>query len=172
LFFKKRKLDNVVSEGFVQDLFFEKNNWGLKIREVIVPTILWLGFFYSQATIINSYTPKFDIPFVYKWSSAESKLFTNYVSGALIISFWIILIVSVYLLLRNNYREKIYFEKYKLYDEEKMLQRADALDEFYEKRFGDLETRQAAKFYSVKPEQNFQNGEVEALFQEKGLEIK
>jgi len=172
IFKKKKKFDNVLDGGFVEDLFFEKGNLGLKIREAIVPTVLWLGFFYSQLSIINSYGKKSFIPFVYHWSTNESKIFTNYVSGALIVSFWIILATSTYLVIRNNYHEKTYFAKHKLYDEEKMALRTQALDEFYTARFGDQESRQEAKYYVVNPEENFENGQIQALFEARGLEIK
>ncbi|GBG97184.1 hypothetical protein [Lactococcus termiticola] len=169
---KKKKFDNVLEGGFVEDLFFAKSNWMLKVREIAVPVILWGGFFYSQLSIINSYSPKAFIPFMYHWSNEEGHDFTNYVSLALTVGFAVVMAFSIFLLLRNNHNEKVYFERHKLYDEAKVKQREEALDSFYEARFGDRESRESIRFYSVKAEQNFQNGEVEGLFKEKGLEIK
>ncbi|GAA2178653.1 hypothetical protein GCM10009785_02130 [Brooklawnia cerclae] len=101
---------------------------------------------------------------IYRWTYADGYELVRFLLIAIAIIFVVVLGFSIYLLLRNNHREKKVYPYRKTYDEEGLVKRKAILETMYAERFGDEDARHGTRYYVVAPEQNLDTGYVHDLF--------
>jgi hypothetical protein len=160
------------AHDFVQDKFFQKGNWWLKIRQVGVNLLFLAVLVLPILILFNSVSSRRIWTMLYHWTWRDGFQLTNYLESSILLAIVIVLVCSLGFLFRNNYRERHVYPKRKTYDEEKLKIRKAILNEMYTERFGDSAFRESTKYYAVDGEQNLEDHLVEALFKKGGVEIR
>jgi len=143
-----------VTKDFVQDSYYEHGHWGLKIRESIITVLVWVFLVFPVLVLINSVSSRVVWSGIYHWEYVDGLYLSSFLQRAIGIIFVVVLGFSVYLLLRNNHREKHVYPQKKTYDEEALARRKEVLEQMYSERFGDDGLRHSTRYYVVAPEQN------------------
>jgi hypothetical protein len=144
------------------DLFFEKGNWFLKIKQLFVALIGWICFIVPTFITIEA--------FVYHVSKGKHGIeFWNYSEGILEIKFlYIILAFCVIItftyatsmtIIQNNRRESV-IEKWPTFDSVSSIERRKKGENFMAERFGEKDFRHNVKYFEVLPEKNLANDEL------------
>ena len=159
-------------KDFVQDKYYEKGHALLKVRETVTALILWIVLLAPILVAINSLSPQVVWSWLYRWTWAEGRELADFLLFAITLAFIVIMILSVILLIRNNYFVKKVYPNRHTYDIVAMQQRKLIMETLYAQRFGSAEQRENARYYDVHPEQNFSEGTIDKLFKAEGCEIK
>ncbi|GAB2022627.1 hypothetical protein RyT2_17010 [Pseudolactococcus yaeyamensis] len=159
-------------KDFVQDNFFEKGHWWLKIRQVLFNLAFLAVLVVPIVILFNSLQAGHLWKSFYHWTYTDGFELTDYLNSAILLAFVVILVCSLAFLYRNNYREQNVYPKKKTYDAEKLAERKAILDKMYTERFGDLKSRESARYYAVDGEKNLPDRMIEDLFKENGVEIR
>ncbi|SJZ90327.1 hypothetical protein SAMN02745116_01794 [Pilibacter termitis] len=167
-----KKISESEVKDFVQDKFFQKGNWWLKIRQVLVNVAFLAILLLPIMILFNSLTNKQIWKNLYAWTYQDGFELTDYLKSSILLAFVVVLVLSLGFLYRNNYREQNVYPKKKTYDEEMMNRRKEVLNKMYTERFGEQEFRETTKYYAVDGEQNLDDHLVDGLFKEAGVEIK
>lgn len=158
---------DAVTKSFVQDAYYERGHWGIKVRESAVTILIWVFLVFPILVLINSVSRQVVWEGIYHWEYVDGLYLSSFLQRAILIIFVVVLAFSIYLLLRNNHREKHVYPQRKTYDEEGLARRKAALEQMYAERFGDDGLRHSTRYYVVAPEQNLPTHFVSDLF-EKG----
>lgn len=156
-------------KDFVKDAFFESGHWLLKIREVAMTLLFWLFLVLPIIVLINSLSDTLHWENFYYWTYADGFELVDFLESSIFLAFLVILLFSIYFLLRNNHYEKHVYPNQKTYDEKELDERKEILEKMYKERFGEKGFRESTKFYTVEAEQNIKIGHVEKLFKDKGV---
>jgi hypothetical protein len=168
---KKRITREEVSKQLVSDSFFEKGHVGLKLRQSFLTLVAWVAVIVPFVWIA--------FPVFYPQTAAQIR-FRTYIEEAtvfkllalfLAVSFLFLLILFVFLTLRNNRHFHRTLQKEVLHDERKLEQRKEILEAFFDARFGPEEMRHSVCYYEVKPEQNLSETEIAQLYKDKGVSL-
>ncbi|MCH4169515.1 MAG: hypothetical protein LKF42_09680 [Streptococcaceae bacterium] len=162
----------VTTTNFVQDDFFEKGHWWLKIRQVFLNLIFLVVLILPIMILFNSIAEKRIWRALYFWQYQDGFELSNYLKSFIVLAFIVILVASLIFLFRNNYQEKKIYPKQQTYDSLKLQNRKQILEALYTERFGDSATRQQSKYYAIDGKQNFSDTLIEGLFKQEGVEIK
>lgn len=160
------------AKDFVQDNFFEKGHWWLKIRQVLFNLVFLAVLIVPIVILFNSLTSGQLVKEFYHWTYADGFQLTDYLNSAILLAFVIILVCSLAFLFRNNHREQNVYPKKKTYDATKLAERKVILDKMYTERFGDAEFRENVRYYAVDGDKNLPDRMIEDLFKKDGVEIK
>jgi hypothetical protein len=163
---KDLKTKDEATEGFVTDRFFEHGNLGLKVRQAAITLLIWAFLIIPILVVINSTSRHVVWNGLYHWSYVDGFVLVHFLDVAIVVIFVVILAFSIYLLLRNNHREKRVYPFRKTYDVDGLEKRKQIIERMYEERFGDDATRHASRYYVVTPEQNLPTGFVQDRFRE------
>lgn len=153
-------------KDFVKDEYFEKGHLLLKIRETLTALALWVLLLIPLAVLINSVAPQPLWNNVYHWSYSDGLAWNHELFLAVIFALAFFAITCTLLLVRNNYRYTHVFPKKKTYDEAKLAQKTQILNEKYSQRFGDIDFRHNTAYYSVIPEKNLETNQIHDWFEE------
>jgi hypothetical protein len=168
----KRTSEHPEAKDFVQDDFFEKGHWWLKIRQLLLNLFFLAILVLPVMILFNSIARKQIWSYLYHWTYKEGFQLSDYLSSSILIAFVVVLVISLAFLFRNNFREQNVYPKMKTYDEEKLEQRKAILEQMYTERFGDEAFRNTTKYYAVDGEQNLPDHLIKELFKDGGVEIK
>lgn len=163
---------HVTATDFVQDDFFEKGHWWLKIRQVFLNLIFLVVLILPIMILFNSIAEKRIWRFLYFWQYQDGFELSDYLKTFILLAFIFTLVISLFFLFRNNYQEKNIYPKHRTYNEVQLKERKQILESLYTERFGDSEKRQQSKYYAVDGKQNFSDTLIEDLFKQEGVEIK
>lgn len=167
---KNCKTNKNISETFIHDRFFSKGNWLLKIWQVFLSLLAWLAVFIPIFWTLSATLLRHD-HMIHMWNYLEGIHMFDFLEIAFPIAFIIILVAVLILTLRNNYITKHDLFEKTMYDEERLTQRTELLNDFYAERFGREETRHQAKTFTVVEEENIATHEIVELYR-KGEELK
>lgn len=160
-----------VSEQFIEDEFFEKGHVGLKIRQVLITILAWIGFFLPFLLVL------FPILFWHNWAivfdvfDLAIRIF-KIMDDFLYIALPLILIYLILLTFKNNRRYKKVLQKEITYDEETLEIRKEVVEAFMTERFGDKAFRQSQKFVSIPEEKNLSDTCIRDLYKDSGVDLK
>jgi hypothetical protein len=160
------------AKDFVQDDFFEKGHWWLKIRQVLFNLVFLSVLIVPIVILFNSLASGQLWKDFFYWTYTDGFQLTDYLNSAILLTFVLILVCSLAFLYRNNYREQKVYPKKKTYDAKKLSERKAILDKMYTERFGDAEFRETVRYYAVDGEKNLPDHMIEDLFKKDGVEIK
>ncbi|WP_423364318.1 hypothetical protein [Mycoplasma sp. P36-A1] len=167
---KKQVTREEVNDLLVSDKFFEKGNFWLTFRQGTITLLSWLGvilpvvwlffpFFYPNLAA--------DIGFlIYK----EGLQIFKFLMSFLIYVFIFFIIVFVLLTLHNNHQFKNTYQNKTMYNEKRLEERKEVLNDFYYERFGDKEFRENVTYYSVSEDKNIDTDQIKELYEEKGVQ--
>lgn len=160
------------AKDFVQDNFFEKGFWILKIRQVLFNLVFLTVLIIPIVILFNSLSKGKLISTLYYWTYSDGFDLTDYLNSAILLAFVVILVFSLAFLYRNNYREQNVYPHKKTYDAQKLAERKAILEAMYAERFGDSEFRENIRYYAVDGEKNIPEHMIEDLFKKNGVDIK
>lgn len=160
------------AQSFVQDDFFEKGHWGLKIRQVLINFFFMAILVLPIMILFNSLANGSLWKNLYSWNYQDGFDLSSYLQSSILFAAVVILVLSLAFLFRNNYRGQNVYLKKKTYDEEKLEARKKVLNEMYTTRFGNQEFRETTRYFVVEGEQNLPDKFVSDLFKKNGVEIK
>ncbi|MCL2114399.1 MAG: hypothetical protein FWH31_10730 [Streptococcaceae bacterium] len=163
----KSKKD-ILNMELIEDRYFEKGNWSLKIRQSLAALFSWIILIYPILVAVNSSTSKPFWDFIFHWSFAEGRVFEHIVFSVLLKGGIGVILISTMFLIHNNYMEEHVFAKKKLYNEFQAENRTKVLNEIYTARFGKQEFRESIQYYIVASEQNLPDHLIEDEFKKKG----
>ncbi|WP_051208548.1 hypothetical protein [Propionicicella superfundia] len=155
---------DVAVEGFVHDAYYERGHGWLKVRQTLVALVFWFVLLAPIVVLINSVSREARWEGIYRWSYADGYELVRFLLLAIAVIFVVVLGFSIYLLLRNNHREKKVYPYRKTYDEAGLAKRKAILEAMYAERFGADDARHGTRYYVVAPEQNLDTGYVQELF--------
>ncbi len=151
---------------FIHDPYFEKGHWIFKIRQTILTILAWIVllvpvYWTFSATVFITKSFKGTI-----WSVNQGRdmfySFARFLGGAFIVLFIITLSFTFY----NNYYTKHHVKKHAIYDENRLLERREAIKDFYTQEFGERSIRRnQIRYYSVNPQQNFDVGAIHKIYE-------
>ncbi|GAB2026567.1 hypothetical protein [Lactovum odontotermitis] len=159
-------------KDFVQDKFFEKGNLKLKITEILLNLLFLAVLIIPIFLLFNSLADGSIWRDVYFWTYQDGFELSDYLESAIVLAVVVILVCSLGLLYRNNYREQKVYPHKKTYDVKKLEARKKILNDMQTKRFGEEKFRETARYYVVEPEQNLPDHMISDLFKKAGVEIK
>lgn len=159
-------------KDFVKDSFFEKGNWGLKIREILLNLVFFAVLLIPIFLLFNSLADGSIWNKVYYWTYQDGFELSDYLESAILLAVVVILVCSLGLLYRNNHREQKVYPKKKTYNEAALATRKKILNEMQTERFGEQEFRETTRYYVVEPEQNLPDHMISDLFKKAEVEIK
>lgn len=162
----------VAATDFVQDDFFEKGHWWLKIRQIFLNLIFSLVLILPILILFNSIAEGRIWATIYFWQYADGFQLSNYLKSFILLAFIVILVFSLMFLFRNNYQEKQVYPNRLTYDSGNLETRKQILEQLYSERFGSSDLRHELKYYAVDGEQNFSDTLIEDLFKQEGVAIK
>ncbi len=157
-----------VAKSFVHDAYFERGHWGLKLRQAVVTTLIGAYLVFPVLVVLNSVGEHEVWSNVYSWTYVDAARLAGFLARATGIIVVVVLAFSIYLLVRNNHREKHVYPKKKVYDEAGLVRRKEILERMYAERFGDDEVRHGSRYYVVAPEQNLPTHFVSGLLEKGG----
>ena len=159
------------TEGFVKDGFFERGYLWLKVREIVVTLLIAAFLIVPILVLINSASRAVVWDWLYHWEYADGHALVRFLITAIAIIVVVVLAFSIYLLARNNHRERKVLPNRKTYDVEGMERRKAILNQMYDERFGPQEVRHGSRYYVVAPEQNLPTTYLHDLFREAGTDV-
>jgi len=159
-------------KNFVQDKFYARHgNALLKFREFVSSLLLWLLLIAPIVILFNSLSTGDLWRDVYFWTYQDGFVLANFISLSTLFGLVLGLVFSIGFVIRtNHYVTKVLPNKI-TYDQEGLKKREAVLEEIYTERFGDETFRENVRFYSVKPEQNFDNSFVRDTFKKEGCDF-
>ncbi len=159
------------TEGFVTDEFFERGHLWLKVRETAITLLITAFLVVPILVLLNSTAREVIWEGLYHWTYADGHELARFLVWAIAIIVLVVLVFSIYLLLRNNHRERKVYPYRKTYDVDGVEKRKAILNAMYDERFGPEDMRHAARYYVVAPEQNLPTGFIHDLFREGGTDV-
>ncbi|QPS71502.1 hypothetical protein [Lactococcus garvieae] len=157
-----------VTSDFVQDKFFGRGNFLLKLRQTLVTLVFWVMIILPLLTLINSVSEYQIWKNVYRWDWTDGVPLARDLSIMIVLSLLVFIFIGGLFLMRNNHNlKKVYPEK-KTYDVERAAARCALLEAAYTERFGSREFRENIDYYSVIPEKNMDTGFAHQLFNSGG----
>lgn len=169
----KEVVDSVSKiKDFVQDNFFEKGHFWMKIRQISMSLVFLFVVIFPVFILFNSIIKKHLWKHLYYWKYNDSFQLTNHLKDFILLAFVFILVCSLVFLFRNNCMEQKVYPKKKTYNEQNLEKRKIIMNDMYTERFGDKEFRETTKFYAVDGIQNLPDQFVSDLFKKGGVEIK
>jgi len=159
------------SKDFVQDDFYENGHPWLKLREIVVTFLFWIVLLAPILVLFNSLSADVLWPWMYHWDWPDGIELARFLVHAILLGFIVVLLASIALLLRNNHYERKVYPNRITYDRPSMERRKAIMEHFYAERFGSPEFRESARYYSVRPEQNIDEGTIDKLFKDGNCEI-
>ncbi|MDR2722917.1 MAG: hypothetical protein LBB54_04240 [Cellulomonadaceae bacterium] len=166
---KPAKQPEKATEDFVQDRFYERGNRWLKTREIVVSILLWIFLVYPILVLFNSVNRHTLWEGIYHWAYTDGFQLDTFLKRAILIIVVVVLGFSIYLLLRNNHRERKVYPVKKTFDGAAMERRKQLLEAMYAERFGDERSRHQARYYVVAPEQNLPTHFISDTFKQGGM---
>ncbi|MCI1642339.1 MAG: hypothetical protein LKI58_09260 [Actinomyces sp.] len=157
---------DVAVEGFVHDAFYERGHLWLKVRQTLVALVFWFVLLAPIVVLINSVSREESWEGIYRWTYADGYELVRFLVIAIAVIIVVVLGFSVYLLLRNNHREKKVYPSRTTYDAEGLARRRAILEAMYSERFGSDDARHGTRYYVVAPEQNLDTGYIRDLFRQ------
>lgn len=161
---QKRISKKEVNDRLVSDKFFSRGNLILKLRQSILTLLGWGGvifpFIWLQFPFIYPEKAKKMNFFVYSEEIVTFNFFVLFLS----IVFLFIIVLFIILTIWNNYRYKNVLKKRKVFDEDAIEKNKEALELFYDERFGKKSFRENIRFYSVPSEKNIEKNEIIDLY--------
>ena len=118
-------------KDFVQDNFFEKGHWWLKIRQVLFNLVFLAVLIVPIVILFNSLSSGRLISSFHYWTWADGFDLTDYLNSAILLAFVVILVFSLAFLYRNNYREQNVYPNKRSFVEKKLAERKEILDKMY-----------------------------------------
>ena len=156
------------AKDFVEDAFFERGHPWLKVREIVMILVFWVVLLYPIVILVNSVAPHRIWEGVYRWTYHDGYELVHFLVRAVGIIVIVVVLFTVYLVLRNNHRERKVYPERLTYDVEGQARRKAILEQMYRERFGTEEFRHTARYYVVAPDQNLPTRYVhELLFTQK-----
>ncbi len=160
-----------MNNQFIEDQFFEHGNGGLKIRQILITILAWIGFFLPFGLVLFPILFLKEKVIIFEAFDTAIRVF-RILDGFLLLA--IIFIVIYFLVLTHktnkNYKERL--QKEITYNEEKLKIRETTLEAFFSERFGEKTEREAQKFVSIPEEKNIDETTIRDLYKEKGVELK
>ncbi|BDR58057.1 cell division protein [Xylocopilactobacillus apicola] len=150
----------------VNDDYFKRGHWGMKIGQTLVALIGWCGvlfpFFWVLSPILfASFAHKFKIAHYFDEIQLLKFL------GLFFIGYFIFIVIFYFCVtLWNNHRFTHTLNRQIVPNQEKLDQREKVLEAVWTERFGPKDARHDAKFYSVRPDQNLDTHFTARLFKE------
>lgn len=167
----KNRTKDEATEGFVHDRFFERGHLWLKVRETAIVLLITAFLVVPILVLINSTARTVVWENLYHWNYADGFDLARFLAWAISIIVVVVLVFSIYLLLRNNHRERKVYPHRKTYDVEGMERRKAILNQMYDERFGPEAVRHGSRYYVVAPEQNLPTGYLHDLFRKGGTDV-
>jgi|SRR5699024_8004249 len=161
---KKTTSREDVNKILVSDLFFNKNNLSLKLRQSVLTLLGWIGVLFPFIWVLTPYFfPKVAnrIPF---FPYVEISEMVTFLLKFFSIIFPLIVVSSVILTIWNNKRYKRLLTKKTLVNEDTLEKNKASLESFYDERFGSKEFRENIRFYTVPAEKNIENEDIKILY--------
>ncbi|HEY0222570.1 hypothetical protein [Lactovum miscens] len=159
-----KKINNINQEKnfSYSDLFFEKGNYILKIKQLLLALVGWFCFIVPTFITIDS--------FLYYLSKEKyGWMFWDYSEGIIEIKFLLVVlsfcVIITFLyaismtIIQNNRRESV-IEKWPTFDSVSSIERGKNAEKFIEERFGEEKFRHNVKYFEVVPEKNLPNNEL------------
>lgn len=153
-----------VKNMFVSDDFFSRGHLILKLRQSILTLLGWGGVILPFIWLL--------FPFIYpekakEWNFlvySEEVIAFNFI--LLFLSIVVLFITVSFLLLTiwNNHRYKNVLQKRKVIDEENIEKNKEAINKFYDRRFGRKDFRENVRFYTIPSEKNIEVNEINDLY--------
>lgn len=168
----QEKNNQIDVKSFVQDRFFEKGNWWLKIRQILLNLVFLAILVIPIIILFNSILEGKISENFYFWSHQDGFDLADYLKSFILIAFIFVLVASLAFVFRNNHLEQKVYPKRKTYDEKKLEARKIILNEMYTERFGEQKFRESTRYYVVEGKQNLPDRMVDDLFKEGKVEIK
>lgn len=140
-----------------QDEYFARRHWGRKCWQTLVAILCWLVLLVPCVVTIGTYL-------AYITDGRRGCYFWHYQEGFSELDLMIILLVcigvgmAIFCLLVGgiqNRRRKQVLEKAPMYDVQESDRQVDRAEQLATAHFGARPARYAARYYAVKPEQNF-----------------
>lgn len=155
-----------VSKRLVNDQYFEPGHWVLTIWQSVLTALAWLVVILPFVWLaIPFFMPKWAVRLKFRTYFEEMMTF-KFLRLFLLIAVVLVIVFSIILTIRNNHCFKHLISKEVLHDEEQLAVRRQALETFYDERFGSKEFRESVRFYSVKEEQNLETDTIKNLYKE------
>jgi len=143
----------------------------LKVREIVVTLLIAAFLVLPILVLINSTARHVLWEGLYHWSYADGRELARFLVWAIAVIVVVVLVFSIYLLLRNNHRERKVLPYRKTYDVDGVAKRKAILGQMYDERFGPEEVRHGARYYVIAPEQNLPTTYLYDLFREAGTDV-
>ncbi|MDI6666371.1 hypothetical protein QMA56_01455 [Leuconostoc falkenbergense] len=159
-------------KNFVQDVFFDKGHWGLKLRQLGINFVFVIVLVLPVLILFNSLKNGKLWQSLYHWQYQDGFDLTKFLQASILIAIVVVLVCSLAFLARNNYREQKIYPNQMTYDVDKLQARKAVMDKLYRSRYGDKNFRESTKYYAVNEEQNIDDHLISDLFKESGVEIK
>ncbi|MFT8496564.1 hypothetical protein [Leuconostoc pseudomesenteroides] len=159
-------------KNFVQDDFFDKGHWELKLRQFGINFAFLIVLVLPVLILFDSLQNGRFWQSLYHWHYQDGFDLTKFLQASILIAIVVVLVCSLAFLVRNNYREQKIYPNQMTYDEDKLQARKAVMNELYTSRYGDKNFRESTKYYAVNEEQNIDDHLISDLFKESGVEIK
>ncbi|MBC1358087.1 hypothetical protein [Listeria booriae] len=160
-----------MNEQFIEDQFFEKGNGILKLKQIVITVLAWIGFFIPFFLVLFPILFMRERVIIFEAFQTVLRMF-RILSIFFIILACVIIIIFVWMTYRNNRRYTEVLGKKVTYDEEKVAIRKAAINQFATKRFGDKVSRETQRFTSIPEEKNLDTRTIADIYEEKGVPLQ
>lgn len=168
---KKTMTRDEIQQQYLEDAYFSRGSWWLKIRQSFIVIVAWLlvilPFVWLTLPFLKT---KLAEVFYFKTYTEELTMFYSLLIF-LGCSFLVIVITSIALTLQNNRRFHVLLQKEIMYNEGRLQKRQEIVANFYQERFGKQTFRTEVRYYSVKEEQNLATDTIKALYRKEGVDL-
>lgn len=160
-----------MNEQFIEDQFFEKGHGVLKLRQIIMTVLAWIGFFVPFILVLFPILFMRERVIIFEAFQTVLRMF-RILSVFFIILSCLTIIIFVWMTYRNNRRYTEVLGKTVTYNEEKVAIRKAAIDQFATERFGSKAARETQRFTSIPEEKNLDTSTISDIYEEKGVPLQ
>ncbi|AVK63681.1 hypothetical protein C5Z26_05985 [Lactobacillus sp. CBA3606] len=166
---KSTKQTEAARQQLYTDAYFEKGHWGLKIWQTLVALIGWAAVIIPITITIISFWSTYDRRIPQIWSYQEGIFEIKFIGILLLFSFVLTALFAVSMTIIQNRKRNRVVEQWPTFNPINQNKRKKALAAFMDERFGDAESREKTRYYQVKPEQNLDTNQIQALYDDQDI---
>lgn len=153
-----------VNKILVSDLFFNKNNLSLKLRQSVLTLLGWIGVLFPFIWVLAPYFFDKEADRIHFFPYVEIGETVTFLLIFFSIIFPLIIVSSITLTIWNNKRYKRLLTKKTVVNEDTLEKSKASLESFYDARFGSKEFRENIRFYTVSAEKNIEIEDIKILY--------
>ncbi|AKP67913.1 hypothetical protein [Companilactobacillus ginsenosidimutans] len=150
--------------GFYEDKYFKPGNKSLKIKEGFITLVGWAFVMGLMTLVLISSMANIDsrLPKLIPHDSSFYEI--NHMAFILFTLSIISFLISIFLTIMNNYRNKSFYNSVSILDMKREKKREQLFEDYVTERFGNRNFRHNVRAYEVSPEQCLEKNTYQKLY--------